>query len=111
MVGHWIRVMPWVWVCVLCVGLCRGVYGSCYGGSLVSWFHGLCCGVCVVGRWHRGHVVGVVGHRFRVMPWVSFLWLWVDFGGCGGGLILVVVVVGRVKWWLTGGGGCNCCLL
>ena len=57
------------------VGLCRGVCGSCHGGSSVSWFHGSCHGVCVVGHWHRGHAVGVVGHQFWVMPWV-----WVALG-------------------------------
>ena len=52
-----------------------------------------------------------------MFPWVSFLWLWVDFlgylwsdfGGCGGGRsrpwVVVVMVVGYVKWWLTDGGG------
>ena len=51
------------------VGLCRGVCGSCHG-------------VCVVGHLHRGHAVGVVGHRFWVMPWV-----WVAMG-------FIFVVVG-----------------
>ena len=49
------------------VGLCRGVCGSCFGGSSVSWFRGSCRGVCVVGYRHRGHAVGVVGHQFQVM--------------------------------------------
>ena len=67
------------------VGLCRGVRGPCRG-------------VCVVGHQCRGHAMGMVGHRFWVMPWVLFLWLWADFDG--------IVVVGCVKCWLTG--GCNC---
>ena len=46
------------------VGLCRGVCGSCHGGSLVSWFRGSSHGVCVVGHWRHDHAVGVVGHRF-----------------------------------------------
>ena len=57
-----------------------------------------CVGVGVVGHRRHGHVVGIVSHRFWVMPWVwwvidfgschecglpwvLFLWLWVDFLG------------------------------
>ena len=83
------------------VGLCHGVHGSCCGGSSVSWFRGSCWECGVVGHQHCGHAMGVVGHQFRVMPWV-----WVAVG-----FIFVVVgwfswaIVGCVKWWLTGGGG------
>ena len=55
-------------------------------------------GVVMVGHRHHSHVVGIVSHWFWVMPWVwwvinfgscheyglpwvLFLWLWVDFFG------------------------------
>ena len=65
------------------VGLCRGVRGPCRG-------------VCVVGHQCRGHAMGMVGHRFWVMPWVwvavGFIFVIVDWfwWGCGGGLCEVL---------------------
>ena len=61
---------------VVGVGLCRGVHGSCHGGSLVLGLV-VCVGCC--GFYFCG--CGLI-----------FL------GSCG--LILVVAVVGCVKWML-----------
>ena len=55
---------------VVGVGLCRGVHGSCCGGSLVSWSCRGCGGS------------SVLGHAMRVWVAVGFLF----------------VVVGRFSW-------------
>ena len=98
------------------VGLCRGVCGSCHGGSSVSWFRGSCHGGLCGGSLASLSCCGCGGssvssHAMGVgCPGFYFCGCELIFlGSCG--LILVVVVVGCMKWLLTGGGGCNCYLL
>ena len=93
--------MPWVWVCAV-VFMDLAMVGH--------WFHGFVGHALGFVWW----VVGVVvmlsvcwvisfgSCRGCGLPWVLFLWLWVDFlgylwadfGGCGSGLCEVVV-----DWW------------
>ena len=84
-------VMPW-WV----IGLCRGVRGSCCGGSRLSFSFVAVC-------WFSW--LSWLG-----LPWVLFLWLWVDFLGqlwadFGGSICgLCEVVVDRWWWWVVWSG-------
>ena len=61
--------------------------------------HAMCMGV--VHHRHRGHVVGVVGHWFQVMPWV-----WVCAVGFVGHAVVGHHVCGFVGhamgfvWWI-----------
>ena len=78
--------------------LCEGLFFCCVGVGVV----GHAMGVRMVGHRRHGHAVGMVGHRFRVMPrvWVcamvfgglamvghNFMFLWVmPWGLCVGSL-------------------------
>ena len=80
------------------------------------------CRVGVVGHWRHGHVVGMVGHQFRVMPWVwvcamVFMGLAVvghPFHGFMGHAESVVwwvigIVVMPWVWWVISFGSCRGC--
>ena len=74
--------------------LCEGLFFCCVG---------------VVGHRHRGHAVGMVSHRFWVMPWV---WVCaVVFVGLVMGFVwqVISIVVMLWVWWIIVFGSCRGC--
>ena len=67
MVSHWLWVMLWVWVrAVVFMGLAVGFVWWVIGAMVMSWV------------WW---VIGFGSCHGCGLPWVLFLWLWVDFLG------------------------------
>ena len=76
-----VMAMPWVWW-VIGFELCHGCGFVPWCSGVLPWwvtiscFCGSCHGVYVLGHQRHGYAVGVLGHRFQVMPWV---WVAVGF--------------------------------